>query len=132
MPDDSAMGPADFPAVPPGRGNALPAGAEDPVVRSGRREAYWTLGLCLVAIVYSVTFCTLWGYRRPIESLSFVLWFPDWVFWGIVVPWIVCAAISIYFALYVMEDDPLTSSDDSASEDAPPDDRATSQEAGGV
>ena len=108
------------------------SGGEDPVVRSGRREALWTLALWLAATIYSVTYCTLWGYGRTVESLSFVLWFPDWLFWGVVAPWGVCTAISIYFALYVIEDDPLASSDDAASEDAPPDDRAAGREAGGA
>jgi hypothetical protein len=102
------------------------------VVRSGRREARWSLALWLAAAVYSVSYCTLWGYGRAIESLTFVLWFPDWVFWGVVVPWIVCTGVSIYFALCVIEDDPLASADDVATEDAPPDDRATGREAGGV
>src|SRR5580704_5691495 len=102
--------------------------AQDPVVRSGRREAFFALGLWLVAMIYSVTVCTQWGYKRPVESLTFVLWFPDWVFWGIVAPWIACAAISIYFALYVIEDDSLVSSDDAASEDAPPDERPANPE----
>ena len=81
--------------------------------------------------MYSVTYCTLFGYGRKIESLTFVLWFPDWFFWGIVMPWGACTAVSIYFALYVIEDDPLASSEDAASEDAPPDDRAAGKEAGG-
>ena len=100
MPDDAAQGRADFPAGPASRTrrHGRPT-TEDPVVRSGRREALWTLALWLAATIYSVTYCTLHGYGRPVESLSFVLWFPDWVFWGIVVPWLVCTAVSIYFAL---------------------------------
>ena len=68
-----------------------------------------------------MTYCTLHGYQRPVESLSFVLWFPDWVFWGIVVPWLVCTVVSIYIALFLIEDDPLTSTADLPSEDTPPD-----------
>ena len=133
MPDEATRGSADFSATPAGRGSPLRASSlEDPVVRSGRREALWTLSLWLAAAIYSVTYCTLWGYDRPIERLRFVLWFPDWVFWGIVAPWGVCTVVSIYFALYVIEDDPLASADDAASEDAPPDNRAAGREAGGV
>jgi hypothetical protein len=138
MPDDSSTGAAGFSANPAGRASAgrdsavRTQGREDPVVRSGRREALWTLALWLTATIYSVTYCTLWGYGRPIESLSFVLWFPDWVFWGIVVPWGACTAISIYIALYVIEDDPLASAEDAASEDAPPDDRAMGRGTSGV
>jgi hypothetical protein len=128
MPDD-ATGSADFPTLPAGRGKP-PARSEDPVVRSGRHEALGTLAICLAATIYSVTYCTLWGYERPIESLKFVLWFPDWVFWGIVVPWGACTAVSIYFAWFVIEDGPLASADDAASEDSPPDDRVAGREAG--
>ena len=92
--------------------------------RSGRplgpARGLLTLGLWLAAIIYSVTYLHAAGLRRPVESLTFVLWFPDWVFWGIVVPWLVCTAISIYFALFVIEDDPLTSAADAASEELPP------------
>lgn len=143
MPDDAAIGPAGFHGPPAGRGGpSSRGGEEDPVVRSGRREAYWSLSLWLAAAIYSVTYCTLWGYGRSVESLTFVLWFPDWVFWGIVVPWIACTVVSIYFALRVIEDDPLSSADDAATVDALPDDapagnasspdRASDREAGDV
>ncbi|HEX4146922.1 MAG TPA: hypothetical protein VHY91_25720 [Pirellulales bacterium] len=133
MSDDAATGAAGFSANPAGRGGAPRASAlEDPVVRSGRREGLWTLALWLAAMIYTVTYCTFWGYGRPIESLSFVLWFPDWVFWGIVVPWGACTVVSIYFALYVIEDDPLASADDAASEDAPPDDPAAGRGTAGA
>jgi hypothetical protein len=80
---------------------------EDPLVRSSRREAALALGIWLVALAYTLTYCYLHGYNRSPESLTFVLWFPDWVFWGIVVPWIVCVVVSTYFAFRVMGDEPL-------------------------
>ena len=96
---------------------------EDPVVTSGRREAIFTLGLWLAAAIYTVSYCGLHGYGRTPDAAHFVLWFPDWVFWGIVVPWLVCAVISTWFALCVMQDAPLAS-----AEDAPPDDPLTEEE----
>jgi hypothetical protein len=81
--------------------------SEDIVVKSARREAALALGMWLVAMLYTVTYCYLRGYGRGIDSLSFVLWFPDWVFWGIVVPWVICVLGSIVFAYRIMGGEPL-------------------------
>lgn len=80
---------------------------EDRLVRSARREALFALALWLVSMVYTVTYCYLNGYNRAPETLTFVLWFPDWVFWGIVVPWIACVIVSTWFAFRFMGDEPL-------------------------
>jgi RsiW-degrading membrane proteinase PrsW (M82 family) len=81
---------------------------EDPLVKSGRREATFALVLFASAMVYTLAYCYFQGYApRPPESLSFVLWFPDWVFWGIVVPWLACVLISTVFALRWMTDSDL-------------------------
>lgn len=89
---------------------------EDPVLKSSRREALWVLAIWAVALVYTVGVCYQMGYGRSVESLRFVYGFPDWVFWGIVVPWIVCVAITAWFALRFMTDDALG---DDAPEDEP-------------
>jgi hypothetical protein len=60
-----------------------------------------------VAMTYTITYCYLRGYGRDPASLSFVLWFPDWVFWGIIVPWSICAVGSLVFAFGIMGDEPL-------------------------
>jgi hypothetical protein len=80
---------------------------EDAVVRAARRESKLALGMWLVAMIYSITFCYLNGYERPVDTLSFVLWFPDWVFWGIIAPWLVCTLVSIVFAFGIMGNEPL-------------------------
>ena len=80
---------------------------EDPVVTAARREASIALGMWVVATLYTLSYCYLHGYNRSIDSLTFVLWFPDWVFWGIVVPWGVCILASIVFAFRIMGDEPL-------------------------
>jgi len=93
---------------PPCENLPLPRAPEDPVVRSARREAIWAFSLWLAAAVYTLTYCYRFGYGdRPLDELGFVLWFPDWVFWGIVVPWIACTVVTIYFAFRVMGDEPL-------------------------
>ena len=78
---------------------------EDPLVRSARREALFVLAIWAAAISFSVWYCHSHGYE--VRELEFVLGVPDWVFWGILVPWIVCTAAGILFANAFMRDDPL-------------------------
>lgn len=80
---------------------------EDTLVRHARREAAIALSMWLAAMIYSVGYCYLHGYGRTAESLTFVLWFPDWVFWGIVAPWGICTLASLVFAFLIMGDEPL-------------------------
>jgi hypothetical protein len=89
------------------------------VVRAARREAALALTLWLVATLYSVTYCYTYGYGRSIDSLTFVLWFPDWVFWGIVVPWLACTLVSVVFAFRIMGDEPLGEEVDAAGDVLP-------------
>ncbi len=80
---------------------------EDVLVRRSRRESALALATWLAAMLYTVSYCYLHGYGRSVEDLTFVLWFPDWVFWGIVVPWGVCVLFSCVFAFGIMGDEPL-------------------------
>lgn len=80
---------------------------EDPLLRSARREALVVLGVWLAACVYTIGYCYAFGYERDLETLSFVLGFPDWVFWGIVTPWSLSTAVSIWFAMAFMSDEDL-------------------------
>jgi len=80
---------------------------EDLLVHRARREAALALATWLVAMLYAISYCYTHGYGRSVEDLTFVLWFPDWVFWGIVVPWGVCVLVSVVFAFRIMGDEPL-------------------------
>ena len=85
----------------------MPTPTEDPVLRSSRREAIVIFFIWLAAMIYTVTYCYLNGYGRTAESLTFVLGFPDWVFWGILTPWTVCLITSIAFGSIFMHDEDL-------------------------
>ncbi|HEV7223665.1 MAG TPA: DUF997 family protein [Pirellulales bacterium] len=89
---------------------------EDPLLRSARREALVVLGVWLAAFVYTIGYCYAFGYGRDPDTLSFVLGFPDWVFWGVVTPWSACTAISIWFAMAFMSDDDLGPEPDEAAD----------------
>jgi hypothetical protein len=85
----------------------MPRRSDDPVLRSARREALAAFGVWLAACVYTVGYCYRYGYDRDIESIRYVLGFPDWVFWGVLVPWSICTAICFGFSYCFIRDDDL-------------------------
>jgi len=83
--------------------------SEDPVLRSARREALVVFATWITALVYTVTYCYCYGYDRRFEDIKFVrlffgVSFPDWVFWGIVAPWLACFVISWWFSYVFVQD----------------------------
>lgn len=90
---------------------------ELPAVRHARQETWWTLAAWLVALVYTIGYCARYGYGRDLADLTFVWGVPDWVFWGIFVPWGVSTLFSIWFAFGRMRRDDLgVEQDDALSE----------------
>ena len=97
------------------------------------REAIVILTIWLACFIYSVTFSYLYGYLShepdpdslgtsvselagPLHSLDRApetlstplgLGIPDWVFYGLIVPWLVCIAITFWFCLFYFADDDL-------------------------
>lgn len=70
----------------------------DSTVRTARREAIVAMSVWAAATVYSLSVCGWLGYGRDPATLKYVFGFPDWVFWGLIVPWLVCVGISWWFA----------------------------------
>jgi Protein of unknown function (DUF997) len=85
----------------------MPRQSEDPVLVNGRREALIVFATWICAMAYTIGYCLIHGYGRKVEDLQYVWGFPDWVFWGIVVPWAVCIAFSCVFASIWMRDEDL-------------------------
>lgn len=105
---------------------------DDPSLLRSRREAIFIAVLWTICFFYSVTYCYLFGYlshepmpekqsfgpdigalvgplesfnRKP-ESLTFVFGIPDWVFYGVIAPWIICLIVTVLFcAFFFAEDD---------------------------
>ncbi|HET6423261.1 MAG TPA: DUF997 family protein [Planctomycetaceae bacterium] len=88
---------------------------EDPLLTSARRETVITVVLWAAAMIYTVGVSVAWGYGRDPSTLKYVLGFPDWVFWGIVVPWLAFTLISAVFAMGVMQDAPLSDDEESTA-----------------
>lgn len=80
---------------------------ELPLIKSARREALAALAIWLTATIYSVSYCTLNGYGRDPKTLTYVMGFPDWVFWGLIVPWGICTIVASLFAFVFMKDEDL-------------------------
>jgi hypothetical protein len=93
---------------------------EDPLLRNARFEAFLVLATWITAAVYSVTYCRLYGYLPENQELKFTFGFPSWIFFGVVIPWLSCALVSLVISLFVMKGDSLgAESDDSLlSEDS--------------
>ncbi len=99
---------------PPSAGTAPLS--EDPLLRSARREALVVGVTWVCAMSWSVGYCAWFGYGRSIDGLTFVWGIPDWVFWGIVAPWLACIAFSFFFGARFMGDDDL-GRDDGANDE---------------
>jgi hypothetical protein len=83
------------------------ASPEDPLLVSARREMVIALGMWALAAACTLGVSITWGYDRDPKTLTFVLGFPDWVFWGIIVPWAGSTIVAAIFAMGYMQDGPL-------------------------
>lgn len=81
--------------------------SDDPVLVSSRREALITVSIWAVACVYSLVVCYRYGYERDAATLTYILGFPDWIFWGVIVPWTVCTGLCFVMAYFVIRDEDL-------------------------
>ena len=85
----------------------MPTPQEDPLVRSSRREAIIVTAMFLAAMAYTLTYCGVRGYGDDAVIHPLVFGFPNWIFYGVIVPWGVCTAVSVVYALVFITDDPL-------------------------
>jgi hypothetical protein len=84
-----------------------PPGKEQLLLRHARREGLLIMAVWGIALLWSVGYSYLHGYNRAVSDIRLILGMPDWVFWGIVVPWAACLAFSVWFCFRFMTDDDL-------------------------
>lgn len=85
----------------------------DPVYQNSKRETYWILLIWAVFALWVVGVSGWLGFgNNPNDPIKTVLGFPNWVFWGIAVPWLGANIVIFYFANKVMRDDPLSDGKD--------------------
>jgi Protein of unknown function (DUF997) len=82
---------------------------DDPVYLHTRREAIVIASLWLLALLWAVPYCYLYGYHSVSDpaELQTIWGIPTWVFWGIAFPWLVCDVIAIGLCLFYIKDDDL-------------------------
>jgi hypothetical protein len=107
----------------------------DLLYKNALREVAVILSAWTVCLVYTVTYCYLYGYlshegtpesmgpdigtlvgplssfNRDPESLTTPLGLavPDWIFYGVVLPWVLCILFSLWFCLFYFREDDLGS-----------------------
>jgi hypothetical protein len=79
---------------------------DDPLYRSSLREALLILGIWGAAMLWVISYCSMYAYVRVRETdeLPIVLGMPAWVVWGVFVPWIVADVLTIIICLWVIKD----------------------------
>jgi hypothetical protein len=87
----------------------------EPLLKSARRELLFSATVWLASLTWSVGYCAKYGYRLKPEELTFTLGMPSWIFYGVMLPWGICTAISGVFAFGIMQD-----ADLGEPEEAPP------------
>lgn len=80
---------------------------EDPLVTSSRREAIIVTAFFLAAMAYTLIYCGLYGYGEQAVITPLVFGFPHWIFYGVIIPWVICTIVSITYAAVFITDDPL-------------------------
>lgn len=108
---------------------------EDPIYRHSLREAKIILSIWAACLIFTCTYCYLAGYTShpsdpsatgvtisewlgPLEKFDrdpaslttpLGLGIPDWVFYGVALPWLACIAVTFWFCLAVFQHDDLSS-----------------------
>jgi hypothetical protein len=81
----------------------------DPVYQNSKRETFWILLIWAAFALWVVGVAGWLGFDSDPNAPVKTVWgFPDWVFWGIAIPWLGANIVIIYFANKVMKDDPLS------------------------
>lgn len=73
------------------------------VLRSSRRDATLVIVVWLLSCVWSVGYAALFAYRK--DAFADLVWgMPRWVAVGVVAPWLVVLAVTVWYAIRGMED----------------------------
>ena len=79
--------------------------AETSNLRQSRRELWLILLAWLGCALWVISYCSTNGYDLAPEEVATVLGFPDWVFWGVVTPWMIANAFTFWFCLRALKND---------------------------
>ncbi len=75
------------------------------------RETYLILATWVIFAAWVIGYSMSYGYNNSPETFSTVGGIPEWIFWGIGLPWVLAVVVTIGFAVFIVKDDPLDESD---------------------
>jgi hypothetical protein len=83
--------------------------------KRARREAWVILGVWVLTSIWTATCSYLFGYFKEDEviEVATVAGIPMWIFIAVILPWILTAGFSIWFAMCYIEDDEVSEVDGS-------------------
>lgn len=61
-----------------------------------------------VAALFIVSACVItyfMGYNRNPEDIALIFGFPDWIFFGVLIPWVTIVAFTVIYSLFFMKGD---------------------------
>ncbi len=79
----------------------------DPVFVHARREAIVILVVWVICLIWTTAIYWTWGHGRDPADVETYWGIPDWVFVGVVAPWLVVDVFSAWFCFVFMRDDDL-------------------------
>lgn len=85
----------------------------DSVYRNARNEASVILFVLASLLVWTVGYCYADGYYLTGDEITTFWGFPNWIFFGVMVPWGAATLFSIVFGWLFMADDDLGKEADS-------------------
>lgn len=87
--------------------------APDPLFLQSVRESGFILLTWAACFAWTFCYCTVNGYSAEVAPADFptVLGMPSWVVWGIVLPWTLANAVTLYFCFWYMQDGELDDAD---------------------
>ena len=77
----------------------------DPVFKNASREARVALLLFAAVFIWVLAVAARKGYGR--QDVVFIWGVPDWIFWGVILPWAASLGAAIWFGLRFMKEDDL-------------------------
>ena len=79
--------------------------AETRSLHQSRRELWLILMALLGCAIWVISYCSVNGYNLSPEEVWTVLGFPDWVFRGVVLPWMIANIFTFWFCLRFLKND---------------------------
>ena len=76
--------------------------------KNSLRELVILIAIWGIALAWTIGYCYFNAYWKTgtENQIGTTFGFPTWVFWGVMLPWVLCGIVSVLFALFgIAEDD---------------------------